>query len=175
MPYNRDHIPDAPLPVSMMPRVAGQSLTLNDLLYLVQPGNNPGQRSKSLDPFARNCDKIEDRDDYTRTDGRWLSATELAKVTSKRISNCPIKFFLGTADTTTPAYPSQIVYKQLKNAGQFVACNLYSGIGHCVDQNAPVIGTFEYRGNTFNVTQPTIDMVNWWARFGGYDELPEIT
>ena len=128
-----------------------------------------------LDPFARNCDKIENRDDYTRTDGRWLSATELAKVTSKRISNCPIKFFLGTADTTTPAYPSQIVYKQLKNAGQFVACNLYSGIGHCVDQNAPVIGTFEYRGNTFNVTQPTIDMVKWWARFGGYDELPEIT
>ena len=48
MPYDRQ-IPDSPMPVSMLPRVAGQSLTLNDLLYLVQPGNNPGQRSKSLD------------------------------------------------------------------------------------------------------------------------------
>ena len=45
MPYDRQ-IPDAPIPVSMFPRAT--TLTKNDLLYLVQPGNNPGEKSKSL-------------------------------------------------------------------------------------------------------------------------------
>ncbi len=43
--YNRT-IPDAPLPVSMLPRA--EALTLNDLLLLVQPGNTQGHRTKAL-------------------------------------------------------------------------------------------------------------------------------
>lgn len=39
-------IPDAPAPLSMLPRAT--TITLEDLLYLVQPGNPIGQRSKSL-------------------------------------------------------------------------------------------------------------------------------
>lgn len=46
MPYN-GQIPDAPMPVSMLPRAT--ELTKNDLLYLVQPGNNPGERSRSIE------------------------------------------------------------------------------------------------------------------------------
>jgi hypothetical protein len=34
------------MPVSMLPRAT--ALTKNDLLYLVQPGNNPGEKSRSL-------------------------------------------------------------------------------------------------------------------------------
>lgn len=45
MPYDRQ-IPDSPIALSMLPRA--DALTKNDLLYLVQPGNNLGQRSKSL-------------------------------------------------------------------------------------------------------------------------------
>jgi len=36
MPYDRQNIPDSPMPVSMLPRAT--ALTKNDLLYLVQPG-----------------------------------------------------------------------------------------------------------------------------------------
>ena len=128
-----------------------------------------------LDPFARNCTKIEDKADYTLANGWYLSNSELNKCTSKRITRCPVKFFLGAEDTTTPAFASQLVYKQLKNAGQLTACDLYIGVGHCVDQNSKVIGTFTYRDKICNVTKPTVDMALWWARFGGYDELPEIT
>lgn len=46
MPYNHP-IPDAPLPVSMTPRV--ETPLKSDLLYLVQPGNNPGERSRSIE------------------------------------------------------------------------------------------------------------------------------
>ena len=46
MSYSKNQVPDAPLPVSMLPRATAP--TQNDLLYLVQPGNVPGQRSKSL-------------------------------------------------------------------------------------------------------------------------------
>lgn len=45
MPYNRQ-VPDAPIALSMLPRAT--TLTLDDLLYLVQPGNSIGERSKSL-------------------------------------------------------------------------------------------------------------------------------
>ncbi len=45
MPYNRQ-IPDAPIAVSMMPRAT--TISLADLLYLVQPNNPIGQRCKSL-------------------------------------------------------------------------------------------------------------------------------
>lgn len=48
MPYNRT-IPDAPLPVSMLPRAEAADLKKNDLLYLVKPDNNIGERSKSLE------------------------------------------------------------------------------------------------------------------------------
>lgn len=44
MPYT--NVPDAPSPVSMLPRAA--ELTKDDLLYLVKPGNEIGRRSKSL-------------------------------------------------------------------------------------------------------------------------------
>lgn len=47
MPYNKNQTPDAPLPVSMMPRV--KTPLKSDLLYLVQPGNNPGERSRSIE------------------------------------------------------------------------------------------------------------------------------
>lgn len=48
MPYNRQ-IPDAPIALSMLPRVAAADLKKNDLLYLVKPGNNLGERCKSLE------------------------------------------------------------------------------------------------------------------------------
>jgi len=150
---------------------------LDNMLYFYGFNSDAGyspDKVYGLDPYGRNCNKIEDKNDYT-IQSNVISAEELENVVSKRTICAPTKFFLGTADTTTPAYASQIVYKQLKNAGQMVACNLYQGVTHCTDQNSEVIGTFEYRGTTFNVTQPIVDMVNWWARFGGYDELPEIT
>ena len=163
--------------ISMLYSQLNISSALTNMLHFYGFNDDSGyspDKVYGLDPFARNCDKIEDKNDYTLT-GTWLSETELLKVKSHRTSKCPIKFFLGSNDSTTPAFASQIVYRQMKNAGQMVACNLYNGIGHCVDQNAPVIGTFTYRGNTYNVTQPIVDMVNWWARFGGYSELPTIT
>ena len=43
--YNRT-IPDAPLPVSMLPRP--EALTAKDLLLLIQPGNPIGQKNKAL-------------------------------------------------------------------------------------------------------------------------------
>lgn len=46
MPYNRT-IPDAPIAGSMMPRAT--ALTAQDLLLLIQPGNNLGQKNKSLE------------------------------------------------------------------------------------------------------------------------------
>lgn len=44
MPYNRQ-IPDAPLPISMLPRV--ETFHDDDLVYVVQPQNPIGQRCKS--------------------------------------------------------------------------------------------------------------------------------
>lgn len=48
MPYDRQ-IPDAPIAMSMLPRAAAADLKNNDLLYLVKPGNNLGERCKSLE------------------------------------------------------------------------------------------------------------------------------
>lgn len=48
MPYNRQ-IPDAPIALSMLPRAAATDLKKNDLLYLVKPSNNLGERCKSLE------------------------------------------------------------------------------------------------------------------------------
>lgn len=48
MPYNRQ-IPDAPIALSMLPRAAAADLKKNDLLYLVKPGNNQGERCKSME------------------------------------------------------------------------------------------------------------------------------
>lgn len=45
MPYNRQ-IPDAPIAGSMLPRA--ESLTIDDILVLIQPRNPIGQRNKSL-------------------------------------------------------------------------------------------------------------------------------
>lgn len=45
MPYNRQ-IPDAPIAGSMLPRA--ESLTLDDILILIQPGNPIGQKNKAL-------------------------------------------------------------------------------------------------------------------------------
>ena len=48
MPYKHP-IPDAPIALSMLPRVAAADLKKNDLLYLVKPGNNLGERCTSLE------------------------------------------------------------------------------------------------------------------------------
>lgn len=48
MPYNRQ-IPDAPIGLSMLPRASAADLKKNDLLYLVKPSNNLGERCKSLE------------------------------------------------------------------------------------------------------------------------------
>lgn len=48
MPYDRQ-IPDSPIVLSMLPRAAAADLKKNDLLYLVKPGNNLGERCKSLE------------------------------------------------------------------------------------------------------------------------------
>ena len=48
MPYNRQ-IPDAPIAPSMLPRVPAAKLTLQDILVLTQPGNNPGEKNKGLE------------------------------------------------------------------------------------------------------------------------------
>lgn len=47
MPYNHP-IPDAPIAPGMLPRVAAENLTAQDVLILTQPGNNPGQKNKGL-------------------------------------------------------------------------------------------------------------------------------
>lgn len=39
-------VPDAPLPISMLPQV--ETLTKNDLLLVTQPGNEQGRRSRSM-------------------------------------------------------------------------------------------------------------------------------
>lgn len=44
--YNRT-IPDAPLPVSMLPRA--NEVSSQDLLLLVKPNNNLGDKTKALD------------------------------------------------------------------------------------------------------------------------------
>lgn len=48
MPYDR-RIPDATIALSMLPRAAAADLKKNDLLYLVKPDNNLGERCKSLE------------------------------------------------------------------------------------------------------------------------------
>ena len=48
MPYKHP-IPDAPIAPSMLPRVSAAKLTLQDILVLTQPGNNPGEKNKSLE------------------------------------------------------------------------------------------------------------------------------
>lgn len=47
MPYNHP-IPDAPIAPGMLPRVAAENLTSQDVLILTQQGNNPGQKNKGL-------------------------------------------------------------------------------------------------------------------------------
>ncbi len=46
MSYPPNKIPDAPMPLSMMPEVV--TPTEDDLLYLVQPNNQPGNRSRKI-------------------------------------------------------------------------------------------------------------------------------
>lgn len=47
MPYNRQ-IPDAPIGLSMLPRIQAGNLNDNDLMYLVVPNNPIGQRCNAL-------------------------------------------------------------------------------------------------------------------------------
>lgn len=47
MPYNHP-IPDAPIGLSMLPRIQAENLDDNDLMYLVVPNNPIGQRCKAL-------------------------------------------------------------------------------------------------------------------------------
>ena len=44
MGYKRDIIPDAPMPVSMLP--TAETLASNDIIYIVKPNNPAGQRCK---------------------------------------------------------------------------------------------------------------------------------
>lgn len=46
MSYHPNKIPDAPMPLSMMPEVV--TPTEDDILYLVQPNNQPGNRSRKI-------------------------------------------------------------------------------------------------------------------------------
>ena len=48
MPYKHP-IPDAPIAPAMLPMVPAAKLTPQDILVLTQPGNNPGQKNKSLE------------------------------------------------------------------------------------------------------------------------------
>ena len=48
MPYKHP-IPDAPIAPSMLPRVPAAKLTLQDIIVLTQPGNNPGEKNKGLE------------------------------------------------------------------------------------------------------------------------------
>ena len=48
MPYKHP-IPDSPIAPSMLPRVPAANLTLQDILVLTQPGNNPGEKNKGLE------------------------------------------------------------------------------------------------------------------------------
>lgn len=50
MPYKHP-IPDAPIAPSMLPRVAAENLTPQDILVLTQPGNNPGEKTKAVTLF----------------------------------------------------------------------------------------------------------------------------
>lgn len=47
MPYNRQ-IPDAPIALSMLPRIQAEDLNDDDLMYLIVPNNTIGQRCKAL-------------------------------------------------------------------------------------------------------------------------------
>ena len=46
MPYPPRQIPDAPIPISMFPRAA--TLTDNDIVVIVQPLNEPGQKTRTM-------------------------------------------------------------------------------------------------------------------------------
>lgn len=48
MPYDRQ-IPDAPIALSMLPRVAAADLKSQDILVITQPGNPIGQKNKSME------------------------------------------------------------------------------------------------------------------------------
>lgn len=120
-----------------------------------------------LDPFSRNCSEVIDADSLQKSQYILLDS-ELEKIKSTRYTVAPIKIFAGTSDGTCPPYPSQIMAKQMRNAGFLCIYNLYTGLGHCIDQKATTIGTFQNNSGTYNINQPIIDMANWFARFGGY-------
>lgn len=138
-----------------------------NVLYGTEPDSFDATKVVGLDPYTRNCSKVEVKEDFTITNDRYLTTEELEKITSYRFAKCPIKFFLGAIDASTKAYASQIYAKQLKNGGQFTECNLYDGIGHCTDQKSPKIGDFMYNEETVPLSQPEVDMVLWFNRFGG--------
>ncbi len=46
MPYPPRQIPNAPIPGSMFPRAA--TLTDNDIVVIVQPLNEPGQKTRTM-------------------------------------------------------------------------------------------------------------------------------
>lgn len=145
-----------------------------NVLYGTEPNSFDKTKVVGLDPYTRNCSKVEVKEDYTITNDKYLTTEELEKVTSFRFAKCPIKFFLGAADASTKAYASQIYVKQLKNGGQFTECNLYDGIKHCTDQNSPKIGNFMYNEEIVPLSQPEVDMVLWFSRFGGNDMVDII-
>lgn len=124
------------------------------------------EKVAGLDPYSRNCTEIIDADTLQKT-GLYLLNSELNKIKSTRTIVSPTKFFLGSVDSVCPPFASQIVAKQIKNAGQFCECLLYNNIGHCVDQLCAKIKTINVNGSEYQVSQPMIDMAEWFCRFGG--------
>lgn len=64
MPYNGNNIPDAPMPLSMFPRLT--DLQDTDLIYVVRPTNPLGQRSRALE-----LGKLSEK--FTKASTGWVS------------------------------------------------------------------------------------------------------
>ena len=64
MPYNGNNTPDAPMPLSMFPRLT--DLKDTDLIYVVRPTNPIGQRSRALE-----LGKLFER--FTKASTGWVS------------------------------------------------------------------------------------------------------
>lgn len=64
MPYNGNNTPDAPMPLSMFPRLT--DLQDGDLIYVVRPTNPIGQRSRALE-----LGKLSEK--FTKASTGWVS------------------------------------------------------------------------------------------------------
>lgn len=79
MPYNRQ-IPDAPIALSMLPRITEPQDT--DLIYLVRPTNPIGQRSGAM--------ALGELADFTKGSTGWISLETTALVGNKVLANLEV-------------------------------------------------------------------------------------